>query len=317
MDTGEPTSPKVASGFTKGGSTMTASQFRTWLAQRPRVLDGGGAAELLRRGIDAAGHLWGVGALLEAPGEVRRLHRDYAAAGADILTALTFRVAPYSLRRMGLEERAEELASLAVRLAREGAAEAEKEVLVVGSMTTLEDCYRPELVPEDEVLLREHAATAHLLAAAGVDALLVETLNSLRETSAAVYVATATGLPTLVSFTCRQGPALLSGEDLTLATALADQPGVVAVGVNCTAIRDMLPALEAVAETVPLPLLAYANNGFFAEDAPHLEALPLTPERYGRCALAWLAAGARIVGGCCGTGPEHIAAVVAALPPDG
>lgn len=292
---------------------MTAEQLRAWLHGRPRVLDGAGAGELLHRGVAAAGRLWGVGALLEAPGEVRRLHADYAAAGAEVLTALTFRVSPYALRRVGLEDRAAELAALATRLAREGAAEAGREVLVLASMTTLEDCYRPDLVPADEVLLKEHAATAAILAAARPDGLLLETFNSIPETLAAVDAAIATGLPVIVSFACREDGQLLSGEDAGLAAAAVSLPEVAAVGANCTALKDMLPALTAMAEATVLPLVAHANNAYFAEDAPHLRAEPTEPERYARCALAWLATGARLIGGCCGTTPEHVAAVARAL----
>lgn len=292
---------------------MNPEQLRAWLEARPRVLDGAGAGELLRRGVAVAGHLWGVGALLEAPDEVRRLHRDYTAAGAEVLTALTFRVAPYALRRAGREELAGELAAAAVRLAREGAAEAGREALVFASMTTLEDCYRPDLAPGDEVLLREHAATAEALAAARPDGLLLETFNTVREALAALDAAIATGLPVIVSFACRDGGRLLSGEDVGLAAVAMSLPEVAAVGVNCTAIKDVMPALEELAEATLLPLAAYANNAYFAEDAPHLAAAPVAPERYARCALAWLAAGARLLGGCCGTSPEHVAAVAAVL----
>ena len=292
---------------------LTPEQLRGWLEARPRVLDGAGAGELLRRGVAAAGQLWGVGALLSAPEEVRRLHRDYAAAGAEVLTALTFRVAPYSLRRHGLEDRAAELATAAVRLAREGAEEAGRKVFVLASMTTLEDCYRPDLVPDDEALLKEHAATAELLAAAGADGLLLETFNTVREAMAALDAAAATRLPVIVSFACREGGRLLSGDEVGVAAAAVSLPEVAAVGINCTAVKDVMPALAALGEATHLPLAAYANNGYFAADAPHLAAEPLTPERYAQCALAWLAAGARLLGGCCGTSPEHVAAVAAAL----
>ncbi len=292
---------------------MTAEQLREWLSRRPRVLDGAGAGELLRRGVAAAGQLWGVGALLQTPDEVRRLHTDYVAAGAELLTALTFRVAPYALRRLGLEDRAAELAARAVRLAREGAAEAGREVPVLASMTTLEDCYRPDRVPTEDVLLEEHAATAEILAAARPDGLLLETFNTIPEALAALDAAIATGLPVIVSFACREGGQLLSGDDAGLAAAAVSLSEVAAVGANCTALKDMLPALTAMAEATVLPLVAYANNAFFAEDAPHLQAEPVDPENYARCALAWRAAGARLIGGCCGTTPEHVAAVAKAF----
>jgi homocysteine S-methyltransferase len=284
---------------------MRSEELAGWLQGGPRILDGATGSELLRRGVASAGKLWGVGALLEAPDEVRRVHHDYATAGAEAVTAATFRVAPYSLRTAGLEKSAPELAAFAVRLAREGG----PETLVFASHTTLEDCYRPDLVPDDETLRREHAATATILAASGADALLLETFNTIREARIASEEAAATGLPVIVSFACVAGARLLSGEDAGEAAAAVARPGVVAVGANCTAVGELLPALSAMAAATPLPLVAYANNAWFEDDSAWLTAAPVSPDRYGFCALAWLAVGARLVGGCCGTNPEHIAAL--------
>jgi S-methylmethionine-dependent homocysteine/selenocysteine methylase len=292
---------------------VTPTELARWLAAGPRVLDGALAGELLRRGVASAGRLWGVGALLDDPDAVRALHRDHAAAGAEALTAATFRVAPYSLRRAGLEPRAAALARRAVALAREGAAAAGRDALVFASQTTLEDCWRPDLVPDGATLAAEHAVTAELLAAAGADALLLETFNTLREAAAAARAAAATGLAVVVSFACRAGGRLLSGEDAAGAAAAVTLPGVVAVGVNCTALPDLMPALVRLAAGTPLPLAAWGNDAFFAEDSPWLAAEPAGPERYGRCMLACAAAGARLIGGCCGTTPAHIAAVAAAF----
>ncbi len=289
---------------------MRIDEARTFLDLRPRLLDGATGSELLRRGIASAGTLWGVGALLEAPEAVRALHADYLAAGAEVLTAATFRVAPYSLRRIGLEQETQRLARAAVTLARSVAA---SRALVAAAMTTLEDCYRPDLVPDDATLAREHATTAALLAEAGPDLLLLETFNTVREGRAATEAAVATGLPVVVCFTCRENGLLLSGEDAGAAAAAVAVPGVVAVGVNCTRLVDLLPALVRMATATPLPLVAYANNAWFADDSPFLAAAAVPPDRYARCALAWLAAGARLIGGCCGTTPAHIAAVAAAL----
>jgi S-methylmethionine-dependent homocysteine/selenocysteine methylase len=292
---------------------MTPEELAGWLRERPRVLDGAMGSELLRRGIRAAGTLWGVGALLEAPGEVRAVHRDHAAAGAEALTAATFRVAPYSLRTLGLESRAADLASLAVRLAREGAVEADRASIVLGSMTTLEDCWRPDLVPDDATLAHEHGATAALLAAAGCDALLLETFNTSREARLAAAAATSTRLAVVVSFTCVAGGRLLSGEGAADAARAVELPGVVAVGVNCTRRDEVMPALVRIAGATGRPLVAYANNAWSAADSPWLRDDPSGPELYALRALAWSAAGARLIGGCCGTSPEHIAAVARAL----
>ena len=288
---------------------MKVEQFRRWLETGPRVLDGAMGSELHRLGGQAADTLWGVGTLLEQPELIREVHRRYVAAGAEALTTATFRIAPYSLRNLGLEDRTGELARLAVELARSGADEAEPPPLVLASQTTLADCYRPDLVPDDETLAREHAATATALAGAGADALLLETFNTVHEARIACEAATATGLPVLVSFTCLARGRLLSGEDVAEAAVAVSRPGVVAVGVNCTRVPDLMAALNRVAAATDLALAAYANNAWFAEDSPWLEAEVTSPARFAVWARAWMAAGARLVGGCCGTTAEHIAHV--------
>ena len=293
---------------------MTVDELHGWLARQPHVLDGAMGSELLRRGVTAAARLWGVGALLEDPAAVRAVHRDHLAAGAEVLTAATFRVAPYALRRHGLEGRAEELALTAVRLAREAAADVRPQALVLAAMTTLEDCYRPDLVPSDDTLLREHRATAALLAAAHPDAILLETLNTVRELEAATRAAAATGLAVLACVTCVSDGRLLSGEDAAEAARAAERAGAAAVGVNCTRVDDVAPALARLASVTRLPLIAYANDAYFAEDSRFLAAAARGPQAYARCARAWVAAGARLVGGCCGTTPAHIEAVATTLP---
>ncbi|HPC83602.1 MAG TPA: homocysteine S-methyltransferase family protein [Thermoanaerobaculaceae bacterium] len=295
-------------------SPMRPEVLTSCLSRRVLLLDGGIGSELLRRGVAAASRLWGVGALLEAPAEVRRLHADYARAEADLLTAATFRVSPYALRRAGLEARTRELAVLALRLLREGAAEAGRRVLALASVTTLEDCYQPDLVPPDAVLEREHAATVEILAEAGADGLLLETFNTVREATAAARAAVHTGLPVIVSFACRADGRLLSGEDPAQAARAVSLPGVVAVGTNCTSCAAVGGVLRRLASGTTLPLAAWANNGWAGDDSPWLTADRLDPEAYANEALRWCGAGARLVGGCCGTGPAEIAALAAALP---
>ena len=172
---------------------------------RPILLDGATGTELNRRGVNTDLPLWSARALLEAPDVLRQIHADYVRAGAELLTADTFRTHRRSLARGGQADRAAELTRLAVSLAREAAALAApgRECFVAGSQAPLEDCYSPELVPPQADCEREHAELAGHLAAAGVDLILVETMNTIREAVAAVRAARATGLPVLASFVCR------------------------------------------------------------------------------------------------------------------
>lgn len=266
------------------------------------VLDGATGTELERRGAPCDLPLWSSGGLLHTPELVGEIHAAYAHAGCDLLTAASFRTQRRVLARCGLGERSEELTRLAVRLARESHGGP-----VLGSAPPLEDCYRPDRVPENAALEREHREHAEQLARAGADAILVETHNTAREARAAALAAQAVGLPVLVSFACDPRGQLLSGEPLEagIDAVLAAQP--LAVGVNClpiSALESCLPIFQACG----LPFLLSPNLG-----APSERVALLEPDRFAALAKTWREAGAAIVGGCCGTTPEHLAAVVSLL----
>src|SRR5262249_42471529 len=152
-----------------------------------------------------------------APDKVREIHEEYAQAGADVLTANTFRTTPRALAKAGRKAGdADELTTLAVEAAREArrAVAAGREIWIAGSMAPLEDCYRSDLAPDPEVAEQEHKEQAFRLMRAGADVILIETMNTIAEAVAAVRGALATGLPVLVSFLPRSAQELWSGEDL-------------------------------------------------------------------------------------------------------
>jgi S-methylmethionine-dependent homocysteine/selenocysteine methylase len=281
---------------------------------RALVLDGATGTELERRDVATSLPLWSAHALLRAPDLVAAIHADYAAAGADILTANSFRTQRRTLARGGWGERAGELTSLAVDLARRTARrfERERRVYVVGSAPTLEDCYRPDLVPDDDTLRREHSEHAENLAEAAVDAILVETMNSRREAVAALRAARATGLPALVSFVCWDGARLLSGESLrdALAAALPEAPS--ALLVNCLPPSNVDACLPVLRDS-GLPFGVYPNLGAPADEAGRKRSEECGPAAFADLAAEWRAAGAHILGGCCGTTPSHIRALAQRL----
>jgi S-methylmethionine-dependent homocysteine/selenocysteine methylase len=182
----------------------------------------------------------------------------------------------------------------------------------VGSAPTLEDCYRPDLVPGAAELAREHAEHAEHLAAAGVDAILVETMNTIREAAAAARAARDRGLPCLVSFVCWEGATLLGGERLADALAAAADAGADALLVNCLPVSNVAACLPALREA-RLPFGVYANLGAPGVESGPGRSEPHPPEAFAAHAASWLDAGARIVGGCCGTTPDHIRAIAERL----
>jgi S-methylmethionine-dependent homocysteine/selenocysteine methylase len=274
----------------------------------PLLLDGATGTELERRGAKSALPLWSAHALLHDPALVGRIHADYVEAGAELLTANTFRTQRRALERGGVGERAAALTARAVALARTAAAEGRRPVRVVGSAPPLEDCFRPDLVPDDDSLAREHGEHAANLSAAGVDAILVETMNTIREALAALSAAQATKLPTLVSFVCWDGPRLLSGELLREAVAAVREQQPAAVAVNCLPPSNVSACLAVLAES-GLPFGVYANLGAPLDARGRERSEYCSPERFAGHAASWLAAGAMLVGGCCGTTPAHIRSI--------
>jgi len=282
------------------------------------LLDGAMGTELERRGIKTPLPLWSAQALIDGPDTVREIHEEYVRAGADILTANTFRTTARALGKAGRGGEADALTARAIDLAREAAERARgaRAVMVAGALAPLEDCYRTDLVPEAPVAEREHAQQAVLLARRGVDLILIETMGTSAEAKAALRGAKPTGLPVLVSFLCRNARELWNGEPLEAAVRAVEALKPDALLVNCVAPDTAGDVVAEMARVTRLPLGCYPNAG-----APDMEAgtwrfdPEWTPERFAEAASVWVSRGAQIVGGCCGTGPEHIRALRVALPP--
>ncbi len=274
-----------------------APDFRERLRSGPPlVLDAALGTDLLARGALLQTPLWSAQALLDAPELVETIHRENAEAGANVLTIASFRL---HWRNAGGSNR--ELIARAV-----GATHPSKKIFngrwIAGSLAPLEDCYRPDRVPSDEETSSGHRAMASALAKAGVDLILVETMNTVREAATAARAAAETGLPVVVSCVTDGRGSLLSGEPIEdfarVLLALPSPPD--ALGVNCVPARRLAGDLTRLAAAAPgVPLAAYGN--VFAD--------PVPPGIYAMLAMQWVASGARLVGGCCGTTAAHTAAV--------
>jgi S-methylmethionine-dependent homocysteine/selenocysteine methylase len=290
---------------------MGSAGFRERFRSGPAVLlDAAMGTELQRRGADTRLPLWSARALVESPELVSAIHKEEIAAGAEVLTANTFRTHRRTLAKAGLGGRSRELTALAVGLAREAAEGAGREVFVAGSLSPLEDCYRPDLVPEDEALETEHRDQAESLAAAGVDAILLETHNTVRELVAAARAAKATGLPFVASMVTDGTGRLPSGETIGDAARGLLPLGPDAISINCVPARHLAADVEHLAAAAPgVPLGAYGNLGLPEDESGWTFADELSPQAYAAEARRWLAIGTRLVGGCCGTTPAHTAAL--------
>jgi S-methylmethionine-dependent homocysteine/selenocysteine methylase len=290
----------------------------------PLVLDAAMGSDLDRRGLPTTLPLWSALGLLERPDLVRQIHLENLLAGADIITTDTFRSTAHTLRKAGRDPAcAAELDALAVRLAAEARTEAGRpEAWVAGSIAPLEDCYLPTFETPPEIALAEHRAQAGSLAAAGVDLIMVETMPTSAEAGIALRAAVETGRPATVGFVCampdRGEPVrLLSGETLNEAVARVSPLGPAVIFVNCSAPPVITAALRELRELTALPIGAYANVGHVDDERGWSPDGGITGERYAEHAAEWIALGTRVVGGCCGTHPEHTAALrrlIDALP---
>jgi methionine synthase / methylenetetrahydrofolate reductase(NADPH) len=287
---------------------MKGPELRALVADEPLLADGGLGTALIERG---AVHIDGcVEALnLEQPQVVADVHRAFARAGSGLVETNTFGANRFSLETHGLEGRLEEINRTGVELAREAG------VLVAGSVGPL----RVRLAPYGRVR-RSQARAAYgeqiaTLAAAGADLILIETQSDLVEMEEALRAAReACDLAVIITATFTRDDRTLLGSTPEQVAARLVEVGVDAVGVNCSEgpaqVLRIVTAMQPHAGDVPL--VAMPNAGGPARVGDRI-VYPATPEYLGEYVRAFVAAGASIVGGCCGTGPEHIAAMRAAL----
>lgn len=280
------------------------------------VLDGAIGTEILRRDVTWADHQ-----LEKRPDVVRAIHQDYIRAGAEVISTNTFQLTRRAflnhfkdrehMRRVGapdLETRWADLLRAGVTLAREARkqVEAEQPIAIAGAMTTLEWCFRPDLAPDRQQARAEYREVIKVFAAAGCDLMLIETVNSIAEAAAAADAARDVGLPFWISWVCDERGALFTGETLEEA-AIALRPFAPdALLLNCAPPEDVEAGLRRLAPQWGGPSGVYPHIGRF--DPPEwLFTDEYPPARYAKEARRWIELGARIVGGCCGTTPEHIA----------
>jgi S-methylmethionine-dependent homocysteine/selenocysteine methylase len=263
--------------------------------------------ELGRHGVALPSPQWSAFALEAAPETVALIHREYAAAGATVHTANTFRT-----KRRSVGDRWDELARRAVRIARTCAGPDQR---VAASLAPLEDCYRPDRSPGRSARA-EHRELARVLADEDVDILLCETFAAHEEAVVAVEEAVRTGVETWIALTAGPEGSLMSPDAMARLAVECARAGARTVLVNCTPATKTLPFVRAIG-ACGAAIGAYANAGAPGEGLGW-DADPRRAARaYARIAREWIDAGATIVGGCCGTGPDHIAelAHMAAVSP--
>ena len=290
------------------------------------LLDGATGTQLRASGARVPSHktsIWSAAALLEAPRAVVDVHAAYLRAGSDVITTNSYAVTPPLLAREGLESRLEELVGTSVELARAAVEAAGRPARVAGSVPPLETSYRADRVPADAVLRETYGRIVGALAG-GVDLLLVETMSCAREARIAAECALESGREVWLSLTLQgnRPRTLPGGEPLEEVLEDVAELPVAALLVNCCGVNlaaDALGPLAAAAGGRPFGTYANADEvlpgAFDPLDPEEVPRRSLGPDAWASAAAEWITAGATVVGGCCDTTPEHIAALAAVSRP--
>lgn len=287
---------------------MTRADLAALAARGPVLLDGATGSCLRAAGMPPgiAPELW----ILEHPQTLLSLQRAYVAAGSQILFAPTFSANRLALSGFGQAERVGELNRRLAALSREAAG---GRALVAADLSTLGRPLGEDLSYAQAYEIYREQIQA--LSEAGVDLVAAETLMGAEEALAALDAAASVcALPVLCSFSTEADGSLLFGGDVREAAAALEELGAAAVGVNCSVGPDQLECVVAgLRAAVDLPVIAKPNAGLPEMDEAGQAHYAMGPEEFVRGMLRLRAAGASLLGGCCGTTPDYIRALASRL----
>ena len=279
------------------------------------VSDGGLATELEARGHDLSDDLWSARLLVDAPQQIAAVHTAYFDAGAEVATTATYQASFDGFAQRGIDRaRAAALMRLGVTLARDardahGSGWVAASIGPYGAALADGEEYRGRYGLTVAELTAWHRPRMEVIADAGPDLLAIETVPDLDEAEAIAAVVADLGVPAWLSFTV-DGTVTRAGQPLSEAFAVAaGVDEIVAVGVNCCAPDDVLPAITIAREVTGKPVVVYPNSGE-VWDGPR-RAWTGTSSWAPGLVPRWVAAGARIVGGCCRVGPSDITRIAA------
>ena len=283
---------------------LTREEFQEKVAHGLRILDGATGSNLMKAGMPrgCCTEEW----VLAHPEAIIELQRGYAEAGAQIVYAPTFQAQPIALERVNLHRQTEAINAQLVSLSRAAA----PGCLIAGDLTTLAtytDSYDPD---KFDLLVENYRRQIKGLMDGGADLLVGETLLYPQEAEAILTAAELEGAgAAMYSFTMQPDGALFSGRDVGPVLRELEQAGAAAVGFNCVAADDMLPGLVTrLRRQVKGPLICKPNAGIPTIREDNLPHYPMGPAEFGRIMADCAAMGATLLGGCCGTTPDHIRA---------
>ncbi|PIF20903.1 homocysteine S-methyltransferase [Candidatus Pantoea floridensis] len=294
------------------------------------ILDGALATELEARGCNLADALWSAKVLMEHPELIYQVHHDYFAAGAHVAITASYQATPQGFAARGLDEaQALALIKQSVQLAQRArddyraSSASTAPLLVAGSVGPYGAFlangaeYRGDYALPEEEMKAFHRPRVKALLEAGVDLLACETLPSFAEAQALIsLLAEFPDSCAWFSFTLRDAEHISDGTPLSQVAELVNgAPQVLAIGINCVALESVTPALRNLQAQSDKPLLVYPNSGEqYDASSKTWHSAPSGCTLHDKFA-EWQQAGARLIGGCCRTTPQDIAAIAACCQP--
>jgi len=292
--------------------------------QRVAIVDGAMATELEHRGCDLNDALWSAKVLLEQPELIRAVHLDYFNAGADFAITASYQATVEGFAQRGLSrEQALDLIKKSVRLAQEARNEfwskEENRIgrvrpLVVGSVgpygAYLADGseYRGDYKLTEDELIAFHRPRVEALIASGADLLACETIPCLIEARALIrLLAEFPNASAWFCFSAKDGEHISDGERIADCAAFLDkQPQAIAIGINCTSPLHIPSLIRKIKANTNKPIIVYPNSGEYYSAVTNTWHGETSCDKFGLQSKEWYANGARLIGGCCRTTPDHI-----------
>jgi 5-methyltetrahydrofolate--homocysteine methyltransferase len=288
---------------------MKTSHFLSLLEQKQTlVLDGATGTNLQKRGlpVGTAPETW----LFDNPIGISQLYSDFVKAGSDIILTCTFGGNRTRLAHANLAEKIVEGNQTAVQLAKEVIKD--KNVLIAGSLGPTGEMMQPFGTMSEEQVFEIYAEQAKILLNAGVDLLVIETQFDLTEAQAAVRAVRSldSEIALVCSFSYDRGVRTMMGVKPAQMAEIFNEMAVDALGINCgKSLDDNLAVLKTLKENTSKPIWFKPNAGLPTANPDGSTSYDVSPQMMGDQAKTWIAEGARLVGGCCGTSPEHLAEI--------
>jgi 5-methyltetrahydrofolate--homocysteine methyltransferase len=293
---------------------MNSNDFSIYLTKKIILIsDGATGTNLIQRGLKSglSAENW----VLDKPDNIKQLHIDFINAGANIILTSTFGASEIRLKQSGLEGYFIDINQKAVQIAKD--AVADKSVLIAGSIGPLGQMLKPLGALEYDEARSQYALQAEILVKSGVDIIVVETQFDLNEAKAAIEgIKSISNIALICSFSFDRGTKTMMGVSPTSFAASMAGLELSALGINCgKSLENNLESLYELSNNTDLPIWFKPNAGLPKITADGNPEYSVSPKEMAENVSTWVKSGASIIGGCCGTSPDHLSAIANSIYP--